>query len=65
MKEYLVSVIVPAYNSEKYIRQCLDSLVRQTLESLEIVVVNDGSTDGTLDVIREYALKYTNIVLVN
>lgn len=65
MKEYLVSVIVPAYNSEKYIRQCLDSLVQQTLESLEIVVVNDGSTDGTLDVIREYALKYTNIVLVN
>ena len=65
MRDYLVSVIVPAYNSEAYIRRCLDSLVNQTLDSLEIVVVNDGSTDGTLSILQEYADNNDNIVLIN
>ena len=42
----LVSVIVPVYNVEKYMRQCVDSLVKQTLSDMEIILVDDGSTDG-------------------
>ncbi len=56
-----VSVVVPAYNATKYIRQCLDSLRAQTLEDIEVILVDDGSTDadlpegGTLAIMREYA----------
>ncbi len=42
-----VSIIVPVYNVERYLRKCLDSLVNQTLSSIEIIIVNDGSTDGS------------------
>jgi glycosyltransferase involved in cell wall biosynthesis len=52
-----VSVVIPCYNVEKYLRQCLDSVVNQTLKELEIICVNDGSTDSTLDIIKEYAAK--------
>ncbi|MHA2857023.1 glycosyltransferase [Paenibacillus lautus] len=57
-KKITVSVIVPVYNVEKYIRKCLDSLVDQTLNDIEIIVVNDGSTDGSQKIIDEYAEKY-------
>ena len=57
-----VSVIVPVYNVEKYIERCLDSLVNQTLKDIEIIVVNDGSTDGSKEKIQEYINKYKNIV---
>lgn len=50
-----VSVIIPAYNTGRYIRLCLDSVMRQTLKSIEIVCVNDGSYDDTLDILLEYA----------
>ncbi|MDT3408246.1 MULTISPECIES: glycosyltransferase family 2 protein [Chryseobacterium] len=53
-----VSVIVPVYNVEGYLAKCLDSLVSQTVQDLEILVVNDGSTDGSEDVIRQYAKQY-------
>ncbi len=53
-----VSVIVPAYNSEKYINKCLDSLVNQTLKEIEIVVINDGSTDKTSAILNSYLTKY-------
>ena len=56
-----VSVIVPVYNVEKYIRKCLDSLVNQTLEDIEIIVVNDGSKDSSIDILKEYAEKHNNI----
>ena len=49
-----VSVVVPVYNAEKYLRQCLDSLRAQTLGDLEFICVNDGSTDKSLAIIREY-----------
>ena len=50
-KKYKVSVIVPVYNVEQYLEQCLKSLVNQTLESLQIIVVNDGSPDNSQDII--------------
>ncbi|MDR1361397.1 MAG: glycosyltransferase [Rickettsiales bacterium] len=50
-----VSVIVPVYNVEKYLRKCLDSIVNQTLHDIEIIIVNDGSTDGCLSIISAYA----------
>lgn len=49
-----VSVIVAIYNAEKYLRQCLDSIADQTLHDIEIICVNDGSTDGSLKIIEEY-----------
>ncbi len=56
-----VSVIVPVYNTEKYLRKCLDSLVEQSLQDIEIIVVNDGSPDNSQTIIEEYAEKYKNI----
>lgn len=50
-----ISVIIPAYNTGRYIRPCLDSVLRQTLKNIEIVCVNDGSFDDTLDILLEYA----------
>lgn len=52
----LVSVIVPVYNVERYLRKCLDSLKDQTLQDIEFICVNDGSTDRSLDILEEYAL---------
>lgn len=45
----MISVIVPIYNSEKYLEQCLTSLVNQTYSDLEIILVNDGSTDSSIE----------------
>jgi len=53
-----VSFIVPVYNSEKYLRKCLDSLVNQTLEDIEIIIINDGSVDSSQNIIDEYVQKY-------
>ena len=50
-----VSVIVPVYNTEKYLEKCLDSLVNQTLTDIEIICVNDGSTDGSLSILNKFA----------
>lgn len=49
-----VSVIIPVYNAAPYLRQCLDSVVRQTLRDIEIICVDDGSTDSSLEILREY-----------
>lgn len=53
-----VSVVVPVYNSELYLERCLDSLVNQTLSDIEILVVNDGSADGSQEIIDQYAADY-------
>ena len=50
----LISIIVPAYNVEKYIKTCLDSLINQTYSNFEIIVVNDGSTDQTEEILKDY-----------
>lgn len=49
-----ISVIVPVFNVENYIAKCLDSLINQTLDNIEIIVVNDGSTDNSQKIISEY-----------
>lgn len=60
-----VSVIIPAYNSEMFLAQTLDCLLAQTLDGIQIIVVNDGSTDSTAQIIAEYAQKNNNIVSVS
>lgn len=59
------SFIVPVYNTEKYLKKCLDSLVNQTYKDFEIIVVNDGSTDKSSSIISKYQKKYKNIIVIN
>lgn len=54
-KDVKVSIIIPVYNAEQNLRECLDSAVNQTLQEIEIICVNDGSTDGSLEILKEYA----------
>ncbi len=60
-----ISIIVPVYNVEKYLRECLDSLINQTLEDIEIICVNDGSTDSSPQILEEYASKDSRIKIFN
>lgn len=50
-----ISVIIPVYNTEKYLRECLESVINQTLKDIEIICIDDGSTDSSLDILKEYA----------
>lgn len=59
-----VSVIIPVYNTEKFLRKCLDSVCNQTLQDIEIICINDCSTDGSLEILREYAGKDNRIKLI-
>ena len=60
----LVSIIIPTYNMEKYLEECLDSVVNQTYKNLEIIAVNAGSTDKSLDIMETYAQKDKRIKIV-
>lgn len=64
MESNLISVIVPAYNIAEYLPRCLDSILNQTYSNLEVIVISDGSTDGTDNVIKEYAEKDSRVVPV-
>lgn len=59
----LVSVIIPVYNVEKYLARCLDSVVAQTYQNLEIILVNDGSTDASGEICRQYGQSDSRIRL--
>lgn len=58
-----VSVVIPVYNVEPFLRECLDSVINQTLKEIEIICVDDGSTDASLDILKEYAAKDNRITL--
>ena len=60
-----ISVILSAYNEEKFIRKAIESVSNQTLEDIEIIIINDGSTDTTLDIINSYADKDNRIVVID
>lgn len=63
--EYKLSVVVLVYNTEFYLKECLDSLVNQTLDNIEIICVNDESTDNSLNILKKYAKEYDNIKIIN
>lgn len=65
MEREKISVIVPAYNIEKYIARSLDSILNQTYQPIEIVVVDDGSTDGTPEILDDYAREHENVVVIH
>lgn len=58
---YKVSVIIPVYNSENYLEKCLSSILTQTLTDIEIILIDDGSTDSSLEIIKQYSKKYNNV----
>lgn len=64
MNTPLVSVIIPVYNVAPYLRQCLDSVCNQTLKNIEIICVDDGSTDGSLDILKEYAARDSRVQVI-
>ena len=60
-----ISVIVPVYNTGRYLRKCLNSLIYQTYHNLEIICVNDGSTDDSLDILNEYKSADTRVIVID
>lgn len=58
-----VSIIVPIYNVEKYLKRCIDSLIEQTLDDIQIILVNDGSTDNSEKIAKEYAIKHQDKII--
>ena len=60
-----ISVVIPIYNTEHYLSRCLDSVINQTYENLEIICVNDGSTDNSLDVLKDYQKRDSRIHIID
>ena len=60
-----ISVIVPVYNSEKYLSRCIDSILKQTMKDFELILINDGSTDESLSILKQYELKDNRIRVIN
>ena len=64
-QEKIVSIIIPVYNAEKYLGYCLNSIVSQTYKNLEIILVNDGSTDDSLKICNNYAFFDSRVRVIN
>ena len=60
----LISVIVPVYNTERFLRKCVDSIINQTYKNLEIILVDDGSTDGSYEICKRLAERDKRIILL-
>ena len=60
-----VSVILPVYNGETYLSECLDAILGQTLKEIEVICVNDGSTDRSPEILREYAARDSRIRVID
>lgn len=61
----LISILVPCCNVEKYLHQCMDSIIGQTFKEMEIICLNDGSKDNTLDILREYEQKDSRVIVID
>lgn len=61
----ILSIIIPVYNVEQYLSDCLNSVLQQSLSDMEIICVNDGSTDASPNIVKEYQKDYHNIILIN
>ena len=61
----VVSVIVPVYNVERWLSECMDHLLRQTLQEVEFICVNDGSTDASMQILQKYAFRDLRVKIVN
>ena len=59
------SIIVPVYNVELFLRECLDSIENQTFKGFEVICINDGSTDGSLSILQEYAAKDSRFKVIS
>ena len=57
------TIVIPVYNVEKYLKECLDSAVNQNFSDFEIIAVNDGSTDNSLNILKQYEKKYENFTI--
>ena len=60
-----ISIIIGIYNGEKYIKRCLDSILQQTVDNFEIIIINDGSTDNSLNILRKYEKKDKRIIIID
>ena len=60
----LISIIVPVYNAENYLRRCIDSILSQTYKEFELILVNDGSTDGSQTICEDYARSDNRISVI-
>ena len=65
MEEPIVSVIIPVYNAEKFLKQCLNSVISQTLKEIEIICVDDGSTDNTNAILKAFSEKDQRITVIH
>lgn len=60
-----ISILVAVYNGERYLRQCLDSILEQTMKDLQVICVDDASMDHSLDILREYAAKDSRVQVLS
>ena len=65
MNRPLISIIIPVYNAERYIRRCIESVLSQTYKEIQVILINDGSTDNTLSILEEYSRSDSRIQLIN
>ena len=60
-----ISVIVTVYNTSKYLRRCMDSIIHQSLKDIEIICIDDGSTDESLEILKEYSRKDNRVIVIS
>ncbi|MGH4122988.1 MAG: glycosyltransferase family 2 protein [Clostridium sp.] len=60
-----VSIIIPVYNVQEYLPRCLDSVIKQTINNREIIIVNDGSTDNCSEILKEYKIRFPELIIIN
>ena len=65
MKMIKISILIPVYNAEKYLKECLDSVVKQTLNGIEVIAIDDGSTDESPQILDAYASMYPNVSVIH